>query len=184
MVAEIVDVIPGQAGYSDFWTIDQLELPAGVTVTSVADLDRLPTKPTKSTKLSGIIDCPIVPPGTTARLGSPVRHSLWYRGTRVECLAFGEPLTSLGGTVPTSPIYVTFGSEPTQGFATEGNTPQTHNVVFTLPSDTDYSPLWQVHVYDREAFASVHDASSVLAAPIVEEHGPLVNCPIVDVHRP
>jgi hypothetical protein len=73
---------------------------------------------------------------------------------------------------------VTFGHE---GFATEGATPQTHNVVFTLPGDVDYSPLWAVHVYDPAAFSKVHDATTVLDVPLKDPNGPLVNCPIVDV---
>ena len=76
--------------------------------------------------------------------------------------------------IPTSPIYVTFGARPR--FAP--GTPQTHNVVLSLPGDLDYSPLWDVHIYDRSAFDRVRDASTALAAPVVE-HGPLVNCPIV-----
>ena len=121
------------------------------------------------------LDCPIVPPGTRGKLGGEP-HEVWYRGQKAVCLAFGEPLLLDGDRVPTSAIYVTFGSE---GFATEGGTPQTHNVVSSVPGDTDYSPLWAVHVYERSAFDRVHDVSSAESAPVTEANGPLVNCPIV-----
>jgi len=75
---------------------------------------------------------------------------------------------------------VTFGHEP--GFKTEGATPQTHNVVLSVPGDAEYSPLWDVHVYDERAFDRVHDASSAQKARIVKA-GPLVNCPIVTVKK-
>jgi len=123
-----------------------------------------------------------VPAGTTARtvhgVAPPVLDGLWYRGARVQCLRFGAPLSLAGDRVPTSPIYVTFAAEPQ--FATEGATPQTHNVVLSVPGDVDYSPLWEVHVYDRAAFDRVHDAESAQAAPQIKR-GPLVNCPIVSV---
>jgi len=67
---------------------------------------------------------------------------------------------------------------PAAGFRTEPRTPQTHNVVMSLPGDLEYSPLWSVHVYDRAAFDRVHDASSATAERVVE-HGPAVNRPIV-----
>ena len=90
--------------------------------------------------------------------------------------------------MPTSPIYVTFARNPgtpdggpASGFRKVATTPQTHNVVFSVPGDVDYSPLWAVHIYDRAAFDSVHDAETALRAPLLEGHGPLVNCPIVYV---
>jgi hypothetical protein len=145
-----IDVIPGDPGYSDFFRLEGTQQ---------------------------AIDCPVVPRGTTAREGNPVVHELTYRGTKVICLQFGEPLTlDEHGQVPTSPIYVTFGKEG--GFVREGDTPQTHNVVFSLPGDADYSPLWAVHIYDPRAFSLVHDESTALRARVVKD-GPLVNCPVV-----
>jgi hypothetical protein len=145
-----IDVLPGDPGYSDFFVLEGTH---------------------------DVIDCPVVPRGTTAKEGHPIVHELTYRGTRVICLQFGPPLTlGADGRVPTSPIYVTFGREG--GFVREGETPQTHNVVFSVPGDTDYSPLWAVHVYDPRAFSLVHDEATALRARVVKE-GPLVNCPVV-----
>jgi hypothetical protein len=137
-----IDVIPGDPGYSDFFQLEGTQQ---------------------------VIDCPVVPRGTTAREGNPVVHELTYRGTSVICLQFGEPLT-LGpdGKVPTSPIYVT----------ARRDGEQTHNVVFSLPGDTEYSPLWHLHVYDPRAFPLVHDAATARRARVVKD-GPLVNCPVV-----
>ena len=145
-----IDVLPGDPGYSDFFRLEGTQQ---------------------------AIDCPVVPRGTTAREGNPVVHELTFQGTKVICLQFGEPLTlDEHGNVPTSPIYVTFGKEG--GFVREGDTPQTHNVLFSLPGDADYSPLWAVHMYDPRAFSLVHDESTALRARLVKE-GPLVNCPVV-----
>jgi hypothetical protein len=175
---DVVDVIPGGAGYSDFWRITFVELPAGApTITSATQLGDL-----QITSTDRVIDCPVIPRGTTAReahnVSPPTEIELFYRGARITCLQFAGDLTLDHDRVPTSPIYVTFASAAK--FRTEGETAQTHNVVMSLPGDTDYSPLWDVHVYDPAAFDQVHDASSAQSAPLVE-HGPRVNCPIVSV---
>ncbi|HEY0249890.1 MAG TPA: hypothetical protein VGC41_00100, partial [Kofleriaceae bacterium] len=142
-----------------------------------AELARYPQDPEEK-----IIDCPIVPHGSTASEGDgvppAVATELWYRGEKIDCLRFGDPLGAISGSkVPTSPIYVTFAHEQ---FKTVDGTVQTHNVVFSIPGDTDYSPLWDVHIYDERAFAQVHDAATALRARVVKP-GPLVNCPIVTV---
>jgi len=175
---DVVDVIPGGAGYSDFWRITFVEVPEGTkTITSATQVEALQQTPTDR-----VIDCPIIPHGTTAReahnVPPPTEIEVFYRGARVSCLQFAGDLTLDHDRVPTSAIYVTFGSEAK--FRTEGDTPQTHNVVMSLPGDLDYSPLWDVHVYDSAAFDQVHDAASAQSAPLVE-HGPRVNCPIVSV---
>ncbi|MDB4956346.1 MAG: hypothetical protein JWO36_3915 [Myxococcales bacterium] len=189
--ADLVDKIPGDSGYNDFWRIALVEAPDGFVpgaFTSAEQVHDLAIKPDPR-----IIDCPIVPRGSTAREGHGVPPAvpteLWYRGTKVMCLQFGEPLAvEADGRVPTSPIYVAFAKNPgtpsggpASGFRTEPSAPQqTHNVVMSVPGDTDYSPLWAVHIYDRAAFDQVHDATTALAAPLVKD-GPLVNCPIVYV---
>jgi len=171
---DIVDVLPGDRGYSDFFRIAWVTVPADFVPGSAharAELEQFPT--TLSTTW---IDCPVVPHGSTAReQATPVQ--LAYRGATIDCLRFGGEAELVADRVPTSPIYVTFGTE---GFKREGETPQTHNVVLSVPGDTDYSPLWDVHVYDARAFALVHDASTAQRARLAE-HGPLVNCPIVFV---
>jgi hypothetical protein len=183
---DIVDAIPGDAGYSDFWRVSWVEVPASFVPGSIASAAQLRGLPTATTPT--VIDCPIVPRGSTAREAHGVRPAesveLAYRGARVMCLHFAPDLTIDGDRVPTSPIYVTFATEagPPSGFRTEPRTPQTHNVVMSLPGDLEYSPLWAVHVYDRAAFDRVRDASSATSARVVE-HGPLVNCPIVWIGR-
>lgn len=145
-----VDVLPGMPGYNDFWVVEENG---------------------KTTETA--IDCPIVPTGTTHAYGGEA-HQVWFRGVAHTCLLFGAPLVLEKGLVPTSPIFVTFKSEGV--FQTDG-TAQTHNVVFSVPGNTDYSPLWAVHVYPVEDFAKVHDMHS--AELEQTKDGPLVNCPIV-----
>jgi hypothetical protein len=175
---DVVDRIPGDAGYTDFWRIAWVEVPADFVPGSITAAAQIRERGFPIAADPAIVDCPIVPRGSTAREGG-VPTELWYRGAKVMCLGFGEPLHEQDGRVPTSPIYVTFGHD--EAFEHEPGTPaQTHNVVFSVPGDADYSPLWAVHVYDRAAFAQVHDEATALRAPVVKE-APPVNCPIVYV---
>ena len=68
---------------------------------------------------------------------------------------------------------------PGSGFKTEAGSNQTHNVVWTVPGDPGYSPLWQASVYDNKAFAIVHDLASPGRANILAQDIALVNCPTV-----
>jgi len=103
--------------------------------------------------------------------------------------AFNETkLTASDGSVPVSPIFVTFNVNPDKkdggpasGFKAEPNSPQTHNVPSTLPGDAGYSPLWSVAVYDNADWSKVRDLKSVTAAKLLASGVANVNCPIVSV---
>lgn len=94
--------------------------------------------------------------------------------------------SSAQAPLPLSPIYVTFNVNPGapnggpgSGFRTEPDSPQTHNVPFTLPGDPGYSPLWLVAVYDNADFPSMHDRATALKAKVLAPGVATVNCPIV-----
>jgi len=188
----LFDVLPGDSGYSDFRRVVNVEVPRTYvpnTVSSVADLS--PKWPREETP--AIVNYPIVPNHSVASLrlggGAATLNSGWYRGQVVKFFKFAErPLKSADGTVPTSPIFVTFnvnpdlpGGGPGSGFVVERGGEQTHNVVATLPTDPGYSPLWQVNVYDNAAFRGVKDLATAQKAKILAAGVALVNCPIVEV---
>jgi hypothetical protein len=138
-----------------------------------------------------LVNCPIVPDGSTAthRLGAedPGLVTGWYRGKTVRYFSFLERELT-GTSVPLSPIYVTFnlnpgaaGGGPASGFKMEASSPQTHNVTATLPSSAAYSPLWMVDIYDNTAFAAVTDLTTAQAAPLLMAGAADVNCPIVAI---
>lgn len=188
----IVDVIPGDDGYNDFWQIHKVTVPEDYTANTATSLEDLEEAgyPMEATDM--LVNCPIVPEGSTADLRggdeSSGLHMGWYRDQIVTYFTFEEKaLTTVGqGQVPTSPIYVSFninpgqdGGGPASGFMTESGSMQTHNVVATTPSDMDYSPLWLVNVYDNADFNSVMDLSSAQDANILASGVATPNCPIV-----
>jgi hypothetical protein len=194
----IVDVIPGDAGYSDFWHVHKVTVPQDYvanTVTSLAELTGM-NYPAERTNL--IVNCPVVPEGSTAsmRLNQNNNGLIrgWYKEMVVFYFDFSEKqitadLPDMGHPdMPVSDIFVTFninpgmdGGGPPSGFVTEEGSAQTHNVTQTVPADENYSPLWNVNVYDNNDFENVNDWDTATGAAILGTGVALVNCPVVSV---
>jgi hypothetical protein len=187
----IVDVIPADAGYSDFWQVNMVTVPADYVANSVTSRAEIVAAgyPVQSTTM--LVNCPIVPDGSTATLRlageDPGLVTGWYRGKTVRYFSFLEKALT-GTSVPLSPIYVTFnanpgtaGGGPASGFKMEASSPQTHNVTATIPSDAAYSPLWMVDIYDNTSFPTVTDLTTARAAPLLMAGAADVNCPIVAI---
>jgi hypothetical protein len=192
----VIDVVPGDAGYNDFWRVTKVTVPTSYVPNSVTSFGEIQAAGFPTTPTNMLVNCPVVPDGSTARLRyttqeSPMLVRGWYRDKIVKYFSFLEhalTATDASGTVPTSPIYVTFNvnpdmnnpmSGPPSGFETESSSMQTHNVASTLPADPTYSPLWTVVAYSNASFASVGNLAAARQAPVLVPNAGLVNCPIV-----
>lgn len=187
----IINVIPGDAGYNDFWQVNTVEVPSDYVTNSVTSFTEIQDKGYKINATSKLVNCPVVPEGSVAvKRGGSESAALtkgWYKGKLVFYFNFFEKeLTAVNNKVPTSPIYVTFKINPDQpnggpssGFVTEMDMMQTHNVVATMPSDAGYSPLWSVNVYDNADFDMVNNLATAQMANILATGVALVNCPVV-----
>jgi hypothetical protein len=189
----IVDDVPGDDDYNDFWQVVKVTVSDDYIANSMTSLQELVDAGYEMEFTDMLVNCPIVPDGSTAVLrmggGDNGLTTGWYQGEVVYYFNFFEaPLsTTSDGAVPTSDIYVSFninpdedGGGPPSGFMTEPGTTQTHNVVETIPSDAAYSPLWDVMPYDNASFDMVHDLASAMAA-MNFGLAAKVNCPIVSV---
>jgi hypothetical protein len=194
----IVDVIPGDDHYSDFWHVHFVTVPADYVANTITSVSELMSYGYSTERTNMVVNCPIVPDGSTADLrlngadNGLVRG--WYKDQVVYYFDFSEKMITVD-LPPTghpdmilSDIFVTFninpgdpGGGPPSGFMTESGTDQTHNVVETLPDDAGYSPLWDVDVYDNADFDSVTNLASAQAASILATGVALVNCPVVDI---
>ncbi len=191
----IVDVIPGDSGYNDFWHVHKVTVPAEYVANTVTSLNEIMAMNYAITPTNILVNCPIVPDGSTAvkRFANEDMGLVegWYEGMVVSYFNFSEKALTAdpdSPAVPVSPIFVSFninpdqeGGGPASGFVTEDNSDQTHNVVATLPADAGYSPLWLVSVYDNMDFNSVSDLSSATAATRLGDGVATPNCPIVSV---
>ncbi len=190
----IVDVIPGDPGYNDFWQINRVAVPADYTPNSIGSLQALKDAGYAATPTNTIVNCPIVPDGSTAQhrlSGSDTGlHQGWYRNKIVTYFNFTEAplMVTADGRVPVSPIYVTFNVNPgmanggpSSGFKMAAMSMQTHNVVATLPGQKGYSPLWSVSPYDNMYFDKVMKLDSVMDSMVLAQGVADVNCPIFSV---
>ncbi len=187
----IVGVIPGKAGYNDFWQVVAVDVPDSYVANSLTSVDDVTAAGYSMQVTDTLVNCPIVPDGSTAALrdkgdtsGTGLTRG-WYDGQVVHYFNFGEKaggLTAVNGKVPTSPIWVTFNDDsagPASGFKVEPGTEQTHNVTGSLPSGADYSPLWDVTPYPNDHFDDVKDAATAISAAGDGAVAAMVNCPIV-----
>jgi len=188
----VIDMIPGDAGYNDFWQVMMVTVPKGYVANTIASFSDIQAAGYPITPTNTLVNCPVVPAGSTAslRIGgeSPGLTQGWYRDQVVNYFNFSEAtLTLANGAIPTAPIYVTFNVNPDQpnggpasGFEREPGSMQTHNVAASIPGQPGYSPLWAVGIYDDADFSSVATLTTAMAATLLAP-GPLVNCPIVSV---
>lgn len=194
----IVDVIPGDEGYNDFWIVNKVMVPAGYVANTITSYMEIMDKGFTITPTATIVNCPIVPKGSVAakRYSSSESAALtrgWYKNKVVYYFNFFEhELMAVNGKIPTSDIFVCFNVNPDEtnggpasGFKTEDGmaSGQTHNVPETLPADVGYSPLWDVQIFNNMSFENVSDLSTATSAPLMVMDAAMVNCPIVSVQQ-
>jgi hypothetical protein len=184
----VIPTIPGDPGYNDFWVVNKVLVPNGYVPNSLTSEAEILASGYTHQKTDMIVNCPVVPFGSTAAKSSVVGVASaltlgWYKGKAVAYFNFNEASYSAtaSGMVKISPIYVMFNDDtagPSSGFKVETGTMQTHNVLATLPADATYSPLWNVQVIGNANFASVKDLATATALTSMAA-GATVNCPIV-----
>ena len=189
----VIDVVPGDEGYNDFWHVHKVTVPEEYEANTITSASAIEDAGYEVTGTDTLVNCPVVPDGSTASMrageGSADLVEGWYHGKVVSYFEFTEgPLTTGGDSVPLSPIYVTFntnpgedGGGPPSGFKTEADSDRTHNVVATVPGDDGYSPFWLVNIYDNADFESVSDLDSAQDAEQLASGAAMVNCPVVSV---
>lgn len=192
----IINVIPGDGGYNDFWRVYKVTVPTNYVANTASSLVDIQSRGFAIEKTDMLVNCPVVPKGSTAdkRMGNGDNGLVrgWYKNEVVYYFTFEEKAlqTNSSGMVPVSPIYVTFNknpdpndptSGPPSGFVSESGSAQTHNVLATLPSSGGYSPLWMVNVYDNSDFSGVMDLGTATSANILAMGVANVNCPVVSV---
>ncbi len=170
----VVEVAPGDPGYSDLWDIWKVTVPddfkADNSVRDGETLARLLSDPRSgytAERTGALLNGPIVPEGSTARLkadrreGSATLRYAWYRGRRAPFLYFEEHLRLEGGKAPVAPMILD-SPPPPEEFLTLPLSQAGQLRVTAFPGAKDYSPL----------FATVDPTGKSLASWTV-------NCPIV-----
>ncbi len=152
----IVDVAPGDPGYSDLWDIWKVIVPDGFrpfnAIRDASTVERLLADPTSgyaAYRTGILLNGPIVPEGSRAgrkaddRDGSAALLYAWYRGKRAPYLYFEGSLRAEGESAPVSEMRVL--SAPSGlplGLAFSDHESQV--TVGAAPKGPGYSPLHRV----------------------------------------
>src|SRR5262245_41609453 len=90
----IVAVIPGRNGYNDFWQVVKVTVPHDYVANTVTSLAEIREAGYRMEATPMLVNCPIVPHGSVARMrlngGSAELHRGWYRGQVVSYFTFEE----------------------------------------------------------------------------------------------
>ncbi len=183
--APVFDVIPGDEGYNDFWQMVRVLVPDDYEVNSIRSLDDIENSGFELVWTGTIINCPIVPFGSKAKLAE--RDAVgWYKGKHVQYFSFETLETSVLNPgaldVPYAVVRVIFeDNDPAKGMKLDPVTGKTHNVFDTVPGDELYRALWRHDFVDEAEFDSVYDWKSSKLANEAEVgmDNILVNCPVV-----
>ena len=170
----VVDTIPGDSGYSDLWKVNFVNVSSDYQADSVRSVDDINQMGYIITESSTLVNCPIVPAGSTFETGISLVQG-WYKNQKVFYPDFGS-----NPDYP-APIYVLI-----TGFDGQGN-PQTvagqKNIIDVIPGDEGYSDFWRVTFvtvpqdYTANTFTSRAD---VLASGYpMNTTTTIVNCPVV-----
>jgi len=176
----IIDTIPGQPGYSDFWRVYKVLAPAGYVANSIRSLAEAVASGYTIEATDTIVNCPVVNPGATIQGSSSSPVSGWYRNREVFYFDHGTGSPAEGFVVVDAPIYAFFHGN---GTPVAGQ----RNVIDVLPTQPGYSDLWKVVkvvVGATYVADSLRDARSILAAAeagqvSLETTTIYVNCPVV-----
>src|SRR5882672_7667343 len=62
----IIDVIPGDASYNDFWQVYKVTVPANYVTNTITSYQEILASHYPITKTNDLVNCPVVPKGSTA----------------------------------------------------------------------------------------------------------------------
>ena len=172
----IVDVVPGEPGYSDLWQVVMVTVPEDYEPDSIRSAEDVRDSGFETQTTGMLVNCPIVPEGTTLETGQELVQG-WHDGEEVFYPDFGaNPAT-------VAPIWVFIhgmNDDGTPDFV-EGQ----HNIIDTVPGDADYTAFWQVNMVTVPADYepdSIRSAADVVDAGFqITETDMVVNCPVVEV---
>ena len=177
----IIDTIPGQPGYSDFWRVHKVLVPSSYVANTIRSFEEAVASGYTIQVTNTTVNCPVVNANATISGTTTVPKTTgWYRDRDVFYFDHGSRSPSLGFIVQSAPIYAFFYSNGT-------SVPGQRNVVDVKPGDTGYSDLWQVTkvvVGTSYVVNSLKSASGIMSAAAssqvtLQPTSMFVNCPVV-----
>jgi hypothetical protein len=133
----VVDVRPGDIGYSDLWQVIFVTAPENYEPDSIRSAEEVISSGFELTKTDLLVNCPIVPQNTELKGGEPLIQA-WYKDEQVFYFDFGPNAATTTSIFEftTGPDY--YGNRR----PVDGQLP----VFGSLPEDGSYSAFAQVHL--------------------------------------
>ena len=85
----IIDMAPGDAGYSDLWQVNFVTVPSNYVANTVTSLDAIRQGGYAIKTSDMMVNCPVVPLGSSLAEGTPGLTKGWYEGREVDYFDFG-----------------------------------------------------------------------------------------------
>jgi hypothetical protein len=174
----IVDVLPGEEGYSDLWEVMLVTVPEDYTADTIRSAEDVAASGFEIVVPGLFVNCPIVPEGSTLETGLELTQG-WYRDEAVfyPDYGFNPPVA-----IPIWPFITGFDDAGAPQFV-EGQ----QNIIDSVPGDDGYSAFWRVNlvtVPEGYEANSIRSAEDVLASGFeITETDIVVNCPVTDVEE-
>lgn len=172
----IVDVVPGDAGYSDLWQVMLVTVPRSYEADSIRSVTELSAAGHDITGTDIFVNCPIVPENTELEGGESLTQG-WHDGEAVFYPDFGP------NPPEAAPIWAFITGMDAQGAPqfVEGQ----KNIIDVVPGDEGYSAFWQVNLVTVPASYVANTITSrdelMAAGHDITATDILVNCPVTFV---
>jgi hypothetical protein len=154
----IVDVAPGDPGYSDLWDLWKVTVPPGFpadnSLRDMTTLDKVLAGKESgfiAERTGALLNGPIVPEGSSASMkadrrdGAAALRYVWYRGRRAPYLYFEQTLRIAGELSPVASMTITPPAGSPAGWRPfDPSSGAGAMAVSALPGAPGYSPLWRV----------------------------------------
>lgn len=178
----IIDVKPGDTGYTHFWEINNVTVPSTYTPNTIKSLTTL-----NSAKQAGLVTIknasrslngPLVAHNVKISVvnGEPAFQPVWYRTDLATMAVFETNLP--GGGVPTIGIWlIQRDGDPCPlleavcpaDFNHDGDLKDSNDLIDTYLGQSGYSPLWAVSI--RHVYNNTYHPNGGLAYPISVSNG-------------
>lgn len=171
----IIDLVPGDTGYSDLWQVNLVTVPNDYAANTLKSRDEIVNSGYDIQAVDMFVNCPVVPAESRFEGGEQLVQG-WYRGQQVFYPDFGA---NPSAAVPIWAFITGIDSGGNPQFVKGQN-----NIIDLAPDDAGYSAFWRVNlvmVDDGYEANSITSREEIQASAFeVTQTDLLVNCPVVE----
>lgn len=175
----VVDVVPGDAGYSDLWDVQFVIVPSDYEGPDIRSLEELEASGLQVITPGMLVNCPLAPADATTSEGHELRQG-WYRGEEIYYFDFGVTTPEPGDVYE----FVQQSGSSSYGYGVATTTKLDVPPLVVLPEGegptAQFFRRHEVTVSNAAVAESIRSASHLAAGGVTTTFtGELVNRPLV-----